>query len=82
MPFSGKLQTETKPIPMKWQPQKPNSKPIFILPKNTGIKPNFNKAVLNIPNKYQENTKKFGTQIPNTDLVLVFSWYTNFFVTD
>ena len=46
---------------MKWQPQKPNTKPIFILPKNTGIKPNFNKAVLNIPIKYQENTKKFGT---------------------
>ena len=37
MPFSGKWQTETKPIPMKWQPQKekPNTKPIFILPKKT-----------------------------------------------
>ena len=35
MSFSGKWQTETKPIPMKWQPQKPNTKPIFILPKNT-----------------------------------------------
>ena len=61
MPLSGKCQTETKPIPMKWQPQKPNTKAIFILPKNTNIKPNFNKAVLNIPIKYQENTKKFET---------------------
>ena len=32
----------TKPIPMKWQPQKPNTEPIFILPKNTNSKPNFN----------------------------------------
>ena len=31
--------------------------------------------VLKMPIKYQENTKKFGTEIPNTDLVLVFSWY-------
>ena len=35
-----------------------------------------------MPIKYQENTKKFGTEIPNTDLVLVFSWCTKFFVTD
>ena len=27
---------------MKWQPQKLNTKPIFILPKNTNIKPTFN----------------------------------------
>ena len=27
-------------------------------------------------------TKKIGTVIPNTDLVLVFSWYTKFLVTD
>ena len=33
VPFSEKFQTETKPIPMKWQLQKPNTKPIFILPK-------------------------------------------------
>ena len=45
---------------MKWQPQKPNTKRIFILPKNTNIKLSFNKAVLEIPIKYQENTKKFG----------------------
>ena len=31
-----------------------------------------------IPRKY----KKFGTEIPNTDLVLVFSSYTKFFITD
>ena len=31
---------------MEWQPQKPNTKPIFILPKNTNIKPTFNKVVL------------------------------------
>ena len=46
---------------MKWQPQKSNTKPIFILPKNTNIKPTFNKVVLKIPIKYQENTKKFET---------------------
>ena len=46
---------------MKWQPQKPNTKPIFILPKNTNIKPTFNKVVLKITIKYQENTKKFET---------------------
>ena len=72
MPFSGKLQTETKPIPMKWQPEKPNTKPIFILPKNTNIKPKFKKIVLNMPIKYQENTKNFGTEVPNTDLILDF----------
>ena len=31
------------------------------------------KIVFNIPIKYQENTKKFRTEIPNTDFVLVFS---------
>ena len=35
-----------------------------------------------MPIKYQENTKKFGSEIPNTNLVLVFSWYTKFLVTD
>ena len=39
-------------------------------------------TVLKIPTKYQENTNKFGTEVPNTDLVLVFSWYTKFLVTD
>ena len=72
VPFSEKKnQTETKPIPMKWQLQNPNTKPIFILPKI----PNFNKGFLKIPKKYQANTKTFGTEIPNTDLVLIFSWY-------
>ena len=50
----------------------------FILPKNTNIKPKFKKIVLNMPIKYQENTKNFGTEVPNTDLLLVFSWYTKF----
>ena len=73
MPFSGKLQIETKPIPMKWQAQKPNTKPIFICAeKNTNIKPNFNKAVLNIPIKYQENTKAFGTQYLVIGIFLVY----------
>ena len=67
---------------MKWQPQKPNTKPIFILPKNTKIEPNLTLNVLKMPIKYQENTKKFGIEKPNTDLVLVFSWYTKFLVTD
>ena len=69
---------------MKWQPEKPNTKPIFILPKNTNIKPKFRKIVLNMTIKYQDNTKNFGTEVPNTDLVLAFSWswYTKFLVTD
>ena len=33
MPFSGELQTEAKPIPIKLQPQKPNTKSIFIFPR-------------------------------------------------
>ena len=40
------------------------------------------KIVLKIPIKNEENTKKFRTEIPNTDLVLVFSWETKFLVTD
>ena len=42
----------------------------------------FNKIVLNMPMKYQGNTKKFWTEIPNADLVFVFSWYTKFLVTN
>ena len=53
---------------MKWQPQKPNTKLIFILPKNTIIKPNFNMAGLKIPIKYQKisdiiTTYRFGISI-------------------
>ena len=33
----------------------------FYSAENTNIKPNFNKSVLKIPMKYQENTKKFVT---------------------
>ena len=40
------------------------------------------KVVLKIPIKYKKYTKNVGTEIPNTDLVLVFSWYIKFFVTD
>ena len=67
---------------MKWQPQKPNTKPIFILPKIPIFNQILTLSVLKMPIKYQENTKKFETEIPNTDLVLVFSWYTKFLVTD
>ena len=67
---------------MKLQPEKPNTKSIYILPKNTNIKPYFKKIVLKIPIKYQENTQKFGTEIPNTDLVLELCCYTEFLVTD
>ena len=56
---------------MKWQPQKPNTKSIFILPKNTNIKLTFNKVVLKIPIKYQENTKKFETQYQ----IPIWYWY-------
>ena len=34
---------------------------VFILQKKNNIKPNSKKTVLKIPIKYQENTKKFGT---------------------
>ena len=54
----------------------------YSVEKHTNIWSNFNKIVLKMPIKYQENTKKFGTEIPNTDLVLVFSWYSKFLVTD
>ena len=57
MPFSVKLQTETNEMTTR---AKPNTKPIFILPKNTNIKPKFRKIVLNMPIKYQDNTKNFG----------------------
>ena len=67
---------------MKLQPREPNTKLIFILPKNINIKPNFKKIVLKIPIKYHENTNKFGTKKTNTDLVLVFSLCTKFLVTD
>ena len=65
---------------MKWQLQKPNTKQIFILQKKNQL--NFNKGFIKIPIEYQENTKKFGTEIPNTNLVLVFSWHTKFLVSD
>ena len=48
---------------MKWQTQKPNTKPILFWRKNTNNEPNFKKTVLKIPMKYQENTKKLGTEI-------------------
>ena len=67
---------------MKWQPQKPNTKPIYILPINTNIKPSFYLTVLRMPTTYQENAKKLWKEILNTDLVLVFPWYAKFWVTD
>ena len=80
MPFSGKLQTETNEMTTretKYQTE-------FYSAKTTNIKPKFKKIVLNMPIKYQENTKNFGTEVPITDLVLAFSWswYTKFLVTD
>ena len=51
-------------MPMKWQPQKPNTKPIFILPKKYQYLTKFKEDVtqdMKIPIKYQEiwdiNTK-------------------------
>ena len=76
--FSNRNQTDTNEMATtetKYQTD-------FYSAKNTNILPNFNKGFLKIPIKYQENTKKFGTEIPNTDLVLVFSWYTKFLVSD
>ena len=49
VPFSEKFETETKPIPMKWQLQKPNTKPIFILPKI----PIFNQILTRASSKYR-----------------------------
>ena len=37
MPFSGNLQNETKPIPMKLQPQKLNTKYILFFRENTNF---------------------------------------------
>ena len=58
MPFLGKSQTETKPIPMKLQPQKPNTKPIFILPRKYQYLTKFYvdriQGTDKIPRKYQE----------------------------
>ena len=82
MPFSGKLQTETKPIPMKLQPQKPNTKPIFILPRKYQYSTKFYIDRIQNTDKIPRKHQKFRAGIPNTDLVLVFSWYTNFWVSD
>ena len=82
MPFSGKLQTETKPIPMKLQPQKPNTKPIFILPRKYQYLTKFYIVRIQDTAKIPRNTKKFRAGMPNTELVLVFSWYTKFLVSD
>ena len=71
MPLSGKWQTKTKPIPMKWQPQKPNTKPIFILPTNTNIKPTFNKVVLKIP----INTKKIPRNLTHKYQIPIWFGY-------
>ena len=63
--MTNQNQTDTNEMATK----KPNTKPIFILPKNTNIKPNFNiersQNADKIPRKYQEiwdrNTKyRFG----------------------
>ena len=66
---------------MKWQPQTPNTKPIFILPKNTNIWPNFNKSVLKIPRKYQEICERNAKYRFGIDIFLV-GIGTKFLVTD
>ena len=43
----------------------------FYSAKNTNIQQNFNKGFLKISIKYQENTKKFGTEIP----IPIWCWY-------
>ena len=69
---------------MKLKPQKPNTKPIFILPKKYQYLTKFYETHTQDSDqkKNKKNTNKFMTEIPNTDLVLVFSWYTKFLVTD
>ena len=65
MPFPEKLETETKPIPMKpqsqkctMQPQKPNTKPIFIFPRKYQYLTKFYidriQDADKLPRKYQE----------------------------
>ena len=67
---------------MKWQSRK-NTKPIFILPQKYPYLTKFHEDHIQDTEKiYQENTKKYGTEIPNTDLVLVFPWCTKFMATD
>ena len=71
MPFSGKLQTKTKPIPMKWQPQKPNTKPIFILPKI----PILNQILTRPYWRYRSNTKKIPRNLGHKYQIPIWYWY-------
>ena len=57
---------------MKWQPQKPNTKPIFIVPKDINNKPTFNKVVLKFPNK---NTKKVPRNLRHKYQIPIWYWY-------
>ena len=67
---------------MKWQPQKPKAKPIFILPKNTNIKPNFNKAVLKITDKISIKYKEIWNINTKYRFGIGIFLYTKFLVTD
>ena len=61
MPFSGKLQNRNQTNTNEMATTETKYQTDFYYAENTNIKPNFNKAVLKIPIKYQENIKKFGT---------------------
>ena len=71
VPFSEKFQTETKPIPMKWQLQKPNFKPISILPKI----PIFSKILTRASSKYRLNTKKIPKNLGQKCQIPIWYWY-------
>ena len=62
MPFSGKLQTKTNEMTTRETKYQTD----FHSAKTNNIKPKFKKIVLNMPIKYQENAKNFGTKVPNT----------------
>ena len=75
MPLSGKWRTETNPIPMKWQPQKPNATNQFLFCRKIPI---LNQILRRTYSRYRYNTKKIlrslwsKYQIP--------SWYWFFLV--
>ena len=71
VPFSENFKLKQKPIPMKRQLQKPNTKPIFILPKITI----FNQILTRAFSKYPYNTKKIPRNLGYTYQIPIWYWY-------
>ena len=71
MSFSGKWQTETKPIPMKWQTQKPNTKPILFWRKI----PIINQILRRPYSRYRWNTKTIPRNVGQKYQIPIWYWY-------